>query len=147
MKNTQPPRGDQATQPNDPTMGLLNRVREVKYGACVACAGLALVILARIEKRPRWLRRTRKGCDNMTPGVWEWELGPLFILWSLGPSHLWRTKSQVSLRDSPCAHDVVGTPYAHVRYNCEPIQLLHWGSFHLLVVAPLFVGICVGFVL
>jgi hypothetical protein len=42
-------------------------------------------------------------------------LGPSPTLGSLGPFHQWRHKSRVSLRGSPCAHGVGGTPHGKVR--------------------------------
>jgi hypothetical protein len=42
---------------------------------------------------------------------------PSPTLESLGPSHLRRHKSRVSLRGPPCVHDVSGTLNEHVRNN------------------------------
>ena len=44
-------------------------------------------------------------------------LGPSPTLGPFGPSHQWHHKSQVSLRDPPCADGVVGTPQGEVRDN------------------------------
>ena len=52
-------------------------------------------------------------------------LGPSPTLGSLGPSHQWRHKSQVSLRGFPCAHGVSGTPHGEVRDICP---LRYWTS-------------------
>ena len=48
-------------------------------------------------------------------------LGPSPILGSLGPSHQWRHKSRLSLREPSCAHGVVGTPHGEVR-NIEHVE-------------------------
>ena len=42
-------------------------------------------------------------------------LGPSPTLGSLGPSHLWRHKSWLSLQGTPCVHVVAGTPHGEVR--------------------------------
>ena len=44
--------------------------------------------------------------------------GPSPTLDSLGPSHLWRHKSRVSLLGPPCAYGVVGIPHGEVRDTC-----------------------------
>ena len=57
------------------------------------------------------------------------------IVGSLGPSHQWRHKSQVSLRGLPCTHGVLGSPHGEVREISGVIldQILHLKVESLLV--------------
>jgi hypothetical protein len=48
--------------------------------------------------------------------------GPSSTVGSLGPSHQWRHKSQVSLRGLSCAHGVGGTPHGEV---CDTYDVVH----------------------
>jgi hypothetical protein len=57
---------------------------------------------------PSWLLVPMSGRRFKCPG-------PSPTLGSLGPSHQWRHKSQVSLQGPPCVHGVGGTPYGEVR--------------------------------
>jgi hypothetical protein len=51
--------------------------------------------------------------------------GPSLTLGSFGPSHHRRHKSQVSLRDPPCAHCIMGIPYGEVRDSQTPFSMIY----------------------
>ena len=55
-------------------------------------------------------------------------MGPSTTLGSLGPSHLWRHKSWVSLWGPPCAHGVASTPHGEV-HNTHPHTKNKWNHW------------------
>jgi hypothetical protein len=70
--------------------------------------------------------------------------GPSLTIGSLGPSHLWRHKSQASLRSPSCAYGIAGTPHGEVRNNHDPWLVceiaLNLRRFCVTIIIVLFYG-------